>query len=94
MLKYFVKQKISIDDIINDIEQKYNKCNQNILKKNCNFVLKNKYHLYDYYSYFFIKQILFNEVKYFYDLECCLIKYKLPDNIINIIMCYLKINLL
>ena len=66
------------------------------MRKICNNVLKNKCYLNDYFSYIWIKQIIFSEVKYLYELECNLIilEYKLPNVIIDIIRRYLETNLI
>ena len=96
MLEYFTSQQISIYDIINDVEMKFTKYNKNILKRVFNFVFKKKTYINDYFSYIWIKQIIFDEIEYLYNLECNLIILKdmLPNVIIYNIRSYLHTNLI
>tara|TARA_B100000424_G_scaffold266338_1_gene257321 strand:- start:477 stop:785 length:309 start_codon:yes stop_codon:yes gene_type:complete len=96
MLEYFTSQQISIYDIINDVEMKFNKYNKKILKKIYNYVFKDKSYINDYFSYIWIRQTIFDEIEYLYDLECNLIilKDKLPNDIIYNIRSYIQTNLI
>ena len=96
MLEYFTSQQISIYDIIYDVEMKFSKYNKKILKKIYNYVFKDKSYINDYFSYIWIKQTIFDEIEYLYDLECNLIilKDKFPNDIINNIRSYIQTNLI
>ena len=96
MLSYscLCTQQLSIQDIINDIELKYPNYNKKILSIIYNYVFRNKTYLNNFVSYFWVKNIIFNEIKCLYDLECCLILFnsKLPNEIVGHIRLYIETN--
>ena len=94
MFEYLNYHRLSIFDIINDIEKKFPKYNKDILKKIYKYIFKNKTQLNYSISYTWIKYVISNEIKCLYELELNLIflKNKLPNDIIDIIRSYIEIN--
>jgi len=94
MFSYLSYHKVSINDVINDIEKKFTKYNKNILKKIYRNIFKNKTEVIYSISYYWIKEIIFNEIQCLYETELNLIflKNKLPDELIEKIRTYIQLN--